>query len=118
MKIYRSENRNVYLSLLNLSDDVELKELKANTTDAATEKHVPVVEIKGKEVLVKVGSVAHPMLEEHWITFIAIETNKGISLVNLKAGELPEAKFVLREDEKVKAVYEYCNLHGLWKVEL
>ena len=90
-------------------------ELKAGTTDAATEKHVPVYTVEGNTVSVAVGSVAHPMLEEHLINFIAVVTSDGYQVKNLKAGEEPKATFTLNEGEEVEAVYEYCNLHGLWK---
>jgi len=91
-------------------------ELKANTTDAATEKHVPVIEIVGDKVSVSVGSVVHPMEAAHYIQWIAIETNRGVYRKNLNPGEEPKATFVL-SDEKLIAAYEYCNLHGLWKAE-
>ncbi len=91
-------------------------ELKANTTDAATEKHVPVIEIVGDKVSVSVGSVVHPMEAAHYIQWIAIETNRGVYRKNLNPGEEPKASFIL-SDEKLIAAYEYCNLHGLWKAE-
>ncbi len=91
-------------------------ELKANTTDAATEKHVPVVEKNGDNMVVKVGSVAHPMTEEHYIQWIAAVTDSGIYRKALKPGDKPEVSFCCLG--KVIAFYEYCNLHGLWKVDL
>ena len=93
----------------------KMTELVPNTTDAATEKHVPVVEVSGNEVLVKVGSVEHPMLEEHHIAFIVLETNLGTQRKFLDVAGKPEARFVLAEGEEVVAAYEYCNLHGFWK---
>ena len=120
MKIYRSmATKNILLSLVENEPLMleDLKELKGNTTDAALEKHVPVMELDGNNLLVKVGSVAHPMLPEHHISFILVETNMGLLIENLKVGEPAEARFLLRENEEVKAVYEYCNLHGLWKLE-
>lgn len=95
----------------------EMKELIANTVEASTEKHLPVVSFKDGFIEVKVGSVAHPMEETHYINFIAIETNKSVSNFYLMPGMYPEAKMLIDKNE-VKAVYEYCNLHGLWKVEL
>ncbi len=92
-----------------------MSELVANTTDAATEKHVPVVTVDGKHVVVEVGSVAHPMLEEHHIGWIVLETKKGSQKVMLKAGQEPKACFTLCDEDEVVAAYEYCNLHGLWK---
>ena len=91
-----------------------MEELTVNTTDGAFEKHVPVVEQDGLKVTVKVGSVAHPMLEVHHIAFIALETNKGVSIKYLHPGEEPKAEFALCEGEKVVCAYEFCNLHGLW----
>ncbi len=92
-----------------------MKELKAGTTDGAREKHVPVVEVKDGKAFVKVGSVEHPMLEEHYIEWIALKTNLGNQRKQLKPGEKPEAVFPLLEGEEVLEAYEYCNLHSLWK---
>ena len=91
-----------------------LEELIPNTTDAAGEKHVPVISVNGQEVTVTVGEVAHPMMDAHYITFVALETDKGAIIRQLKPGEEPVAKFTVAPDEKVIAAYEYCNLHGLW----
>ena len=93
----------------------KMTELVPGTVDAAQEKHVPVVEVKGNVVHVKVGAVAHPMLEEHSIQWIALETSQGSQIKYLKPGEQPEAVFALAEGEQVVAAYEYCNRHGLWK---
>ena len=95
-----------------------MRELKANTTDAAQEKHVPEVSVGGNLVKVKVGSVEHPMTEEHHIAFIYLETENGVARKDLDHTGKPEAVFALAEGEKPVAVYEYCNLHGLWKKEL
>lgn len=91
--------------------------LVAGAKDAAVEKHVPDVTVDGKKVFVKVGSVAHPMTEEHYIMWVAVETDKGVYFKNLKPGEKPETMFCLGDDKGV-AVYAYCNLHGLWVKEL
>lgn len=93
----------------------KMKELVPNTEDAAQEKHVPVCEVKGNTVEVTVGSVEHPMLEEHYIEWIALQTDKGNQRKALKPGEAPKVDFALLDGEKVVAVYAYCNLHGLWK---
>jgi superoxide reductase len=95
-----------------------MTEIKANTTDAAQEKHVPVVTCEGNKVTVKVGSVDHPMLDAHYIQFIILETTMGCQKKDLKPGDAPCAEFVLAEGEKAVAAYEYCNLHGLWKAEI
>lgn len=93
----------------------KMQELVPGTVDAALEKHVPVIEKDGNKVTVKVGSVTHPMLEEHHIVFIAIETKQGSQIKHLKAGDAPEAVFAIADGDEFVAAYEYCNLHGLWK---
>ena len=91
-----------------------MEELVANTTDAAGEKHVPVVKLDGNKVSVSVGEVEHPMLDVHYIMFIGIETNKGKQIKYLKPGEKPYAEFMLADGEELVKAYEYCNLHSLW----
>jgi len=91
--------------------------LEAGVVEASREKHIPEVEVLGDKVKVVVGSVIHPMAEEHSILWIYLETDKGGHRKDLKAGEAPEAVFAL-EGEKPVAVYAYCNLHGLWKKEI
>ena len=93
----------------------KMKELEPGTTDAAVEKHVPVFEVKDNKVLVTVGSVEHPMLEEHYIEWIAVQTTAGNQRKVLKPGDKPQACFALCDGEEVEAVYAYCNLHSLWK---
>jgi superoxide reductase len=93
-------------------------ELKANTEDAAVEKHVPVIEVEGNIVTVTVGSTIHPSTEEHHINFIYLLTDRGAQRKNPVVGEDPIATFAIEDGEKVVAAYEYCNLHGLWKKEL
>lgn len=93
-------------------------ELKANTTDGAVEKHVPVVTVNGTTVTVKVGSAEHPMADDHWIQFVTLETTAGTQRKILNPGQAPEAVFALPEGEKAVAAYEFCNKHGLWKAEL
>ncbi|MBL6974588.1 MAG: desulfoferrodoxin [Deltaproteobacteria bacterium] len=84
-----------------------------NTTDAAVEKHVPVVEKAGGRVAVKVGSVAHPMLDEHYIEWIEVLAGNDVCRRFLDPGEAPEASFDVDTDELT--VRAYCNLHGLWR---
>ena len=93
----------------------KMQQLLPNTTDAAQEKHVPVVTIAGDKVVVNVGSVAHPMTEEHHIEWIALQTKSGNQRKTLKPGEAPEACFKICDSDAVEAVFAYCNLHGLWK---
>ena len=95
-----------------------MNEMAANTTDAAREKHVPAVTVEGAVVHVQVGSVLHPMLEEHHIGWVWLQTEKGGQRCCLTAGMEPKAAFVLAEGDKPVAVYEWCNLHGLWKVDV
>ena len=96
----------------------QMHEVVANTTEAATEKHIPVVTVDGDTVTVAVGSVLHPMVEEHFIQWIYLETDAGGQLKYLAPGETPTATFKLADGVKAVAAYEYCNLHGLWKKEL
>lgn len=91
--------------------------IEAGTVEASREKHIPVVEVSDGKVKVIVGSVLHPMTEEHSITWVYLETDKGGQRKNLAAGEAPEVTFALA-DERPIAVYAYCNLHGLWKTEI
>lgn len=95
----------------------KLKLLKANSEEAATEKHIPDVTVDGDTISVAVGSVLHPMTEEHNIEWVYVETEKGGQLKNFKPGEEPKAVFKIADDKALK-VYAYCNLHGLWVKEL
>lgn len=89
----------------------------AGTTDGATEKHVPVIEKTQNGYKIKVGSVAHPMMEAHWIEWIELICNKcgKVQRKYLKPGEAPEAVFI--SDSDSVTVREYCNLHGLWEAK-
>ena len=122
MRIFKCKNCDRLFMLLmeGKSPEIEghLVEVRANSKDAAVEKHVPAVKVDGNKVEVVVGEVVHPMLEEHFIGTIILKTDKMVHIKNLKAGEEPKASFVLAEDEKPVADYEYCNLHGLWVKEL
>ena len=93
----------------------KMTEIIPGTSDGALEKHVPVFSVDGNKVSVTVGEVEHPMLEAHYIEWIAVETSKGFQRKMLKPQETPKAEFFITEDESVEAVYAYCNLHGLWK---
>jgi len=95
----------------------KMAELVPNTVEASVEKHLPVVIFSGDSVRVEVGSAAHPMLEEHHIVFVYVETARGGQRKALKAGEAPALTFALVDDTPV-AVYAYCNLHGLWKTQV
>ena len=93
----------------------KMTELIPGTSDGAAEKHVPVVKVDGNRVSVIVGEVEHPMVDAHYIEWIAIETSKGVQRKKLKPEQAPKAEFMLTDGESVEAVYAYCNLHGLWK---
>lgn len=93
----------------------DMVELKPNTTDGKTEAHVPVYKVEGNTVTVKVGAMPHPMKDDHHVEWIAIETDKGNQRKCLKPGDEPKATFALVPYEKIRTVYEYCNVHGLWK---
>jgi superoxide reductase len=95
-----------------------MQPLEAGVTDAAVEKHVPVVTVEGNLVKVHVGSVTHPMTAEHLIQWVAVVTDRDALIHWFHPEEAPEAVFALAEGQQVKEVYAYCNLHGLWKAEL
>ncbi len=96
----------------------DMQELKANTVDASLEKHVPVVTVVGNKVTAAVGSVLHPSLPEHHIAWIYLQTCCGGHRKCIGAGKEPKAEFLLTEGETPVAVFEYCNIHGLWKKEI
>lgn len=93
----------------------KMHEMVPFEVDGAKEKHIPVVEIKGNEVHVKIGEVEHPMTNEHYIQFVTIVTDKGIQMKKLRPNEKAEVIFPILEGEQIKATFAYCNLHGLWK---
>ena len=84
-----------------------------NSVDAAKEKHVPVIEQSGAAVTVKVGSVAHPMTDEHWIEWIELVADGKAYRQFLKPGDAPEAVFQIEASDL--SAREHCNLHGLWR---
>ncbi len=95
----------------------KMQELVPGVVEASHEKHIPVAKVEGNLGKGAVGSVEHPMAEEHSILWVALESDKGLYRKHLEVGAAPEAVFALA-DEKPIAVYAYCNLHGLWKQEL
>ena len=94
----------------------KMVELVAGSQDAALEKHVPAVTREGNVLRARVGSVEHPMLPEHHIQWIAVACARRLQLAHLAPGEAPEAALHVPAGVPV-TVYEYCNLHGLWKAE-
>lgn len=95
----------------------KMVELTPNTVEASAEKHLPVVSVEADKVFVKIGSVPHPMLPEHHIEWVYLQTDRGGQRKCLKVGSEPEVTFALF-DEKPVAVFAYCNLHGLWKTDI
>ena len=95
----------------------KMEALIPNTVEASNEKHIPVVKVVGSQVHVNIGSVDHPMVPEHFIEWVYVETDKGGQLKHLSPGSEPVVKFYLGEEKPV-AVFAYCNLHGLWASEL
>lgn len=92
-----------------------LTELVPNTSEGAAEKHLPAFEIDGQHIIVKVGSIFHPMTEEHSIIWICLQTQSGCQRIYLKPDNEPVAHFVLQDGDEPIAAYAYCNLHGFWK---
>ena len=90
----------------------KMEELVPNTTDAAVEKHVPVISVEGNQVTVKVSSVEHPMADVHYIEWIALEAEGRLEVHYLEPGMKPTTFFA--GGSKTGTVYAYCNLHGLW----
>ena len=95
----------------------KMTKIEAGTVEASREKHIPVATVDGDKVTVNIGSVAHPMVPEHSIEWVYLQTDRGGQRKCLNAGEAPEVTFALA-DEKPVAVYAYCNLHGLWKADI
>jgi len=95
----------------------KMKQLIPGTVEASKEKHIPVVSVKDGVVEVTVGSVAHPMTEEHSITWVYLQTCRGGQRKCLKPGDEPVVRFAILDETPV-AVYAYCNLHGLWKADV
>ena len=92
-----------------------MKEIVPGTVDASLEKHVPVFEVKGGKVFVTVGAGPQPMLPEHYIEWVSIQTKLGNQRKELKPGDEPKVCFAVCEGDEVEAVYAFCNLHSLWK---
>jgi superoxide reductase len=92
-----------------------MTELVPNSVEASAEKHLPVIEVSGNSVTVKVGSVPHPMTPEHHIAWVFVQTEQGGQRKCLPVDGEPKAEFAITGSDKVVAAYAYCNLHGLWK---
>ena len=95
----------------------KMKKLEAGVVEASLEKHIPVVTVEGNTVRVVVGSVTHPMSEEHHIAWVYLQTDRGGQRKCLCTNDAPEVTCALCDETPV-AVYAYCNLHGLWMAEI
>lgn len=95
----------------------KMARLDPNTSDGATEKHLPVITTDGAIVNVHISTVDHPMVEEHHIEWVYLFTQEGGQRKELKVTGKPEVAFALTESDEVVAAYAYCNLHGLWKAK-
>ncbi len=95
----------------------KMEPLEPNATEGAHEKHLPVVTVNGNIISVEVGSAHHPMTDDHAIEWIYLETEHGGQRKGLRQGEAPAAVFAVEQD-RPRAAYAYCNLHGLWKTEI
>lgn len=96
----------------------EMELMYVQTSDGALEKHVPVCSVGEKRVYVEVGNILHPMVQEHYIEWILLETSNGFQIKYLYPEQVPRVKFKLCKSETVLNVYAYCNVHGLYKASL
>ena len=121
MKFYQCENCGQIIAIVKKTGvpvmccGKPMKEIIPGTTDASVEKHVPVYEVKDGKVFVTVGSVAHPMVPEHYIEWVSLQTKSGNQRKALQPGDEPKVCFSICDGDEVEAVYAYCNLHSLGK---
>ena len=92
----------------------KMEQMIPGTVEASREKHIPEYQVKDNKVIVNIGSIAHPMVEEHFIEWVSIQTKYGNQRKQLLPNQEPKVCFSLCEGDEVEAVYAYCNLHGLW----
>ena len=112
IKFYREKTTGKCIpSNLSLPSD-KYTEIKPNSVEAAHEKHIPVYKKNGNDLLVTIGSIEHPMTNEHHIMWIALVKGDEIALKGLSPNDSPTATFKYESDSEI---YAYCNLHGLWK---
>lgn len=118
MNLYINEENKSIVEVLN-GDFVPcvgaFKKIEANTVEASFEKHIPVVSIEGNVLNIKIGSVLHPMTEEHYIQYVFVVYNGTVIRRELKPQDKPELSITIDQDAEDVDVYAYCNLHGLWK---
>ena len=123
-KFYINKDTNTIVEVIDNPENIlftekcsAFTELVPNTSEGASEKHLPVIERDSQHITVKVGSIFHPMTEEHSIGWVYLQTNAGCQRVHLKPDAEPVAHFFLQEGDEPIAAYAYCNLHGFWKTE-
>ena len=92
-----------------------MQELIPGTTEGSSEKHIPVYAVEGNTVHVTVGTVEHPMTEQHYIEWVCLETEHGIQYAHLDPDDKPKAKFSICDGDEVRAVCAFCNQHDLWR---
>ena len=120
LKFYRCKHCGKIIAIVNdtkvptICCGEAMEQIIPGTTDAAVEKHVPVITKNGNIIEVKVGSVEHPMAPEHYIEWIALRTKQGNQRKILKPGDAPVATFALVDGDEVIEAFAYCNLHSLW----
>ena len=121
MKFYRCKHCGQIIAIVKKTEakvmccgDV-MEEIIPGSMDASLEKHVPQFRVDGDTVIVNVGSIDHPMIPEHYIEWVAIQTKDGNQRKALKPNTKPEVSFKISKGDEVLAVYAYCNLHGLWR---
>ncbi len=109
---YKEKNTGNVIVSKNILDDENFILLKVNDEDASLEKHVPIYEIEENKLIVKVGEILHPMIENHYIMWIALVSKNEIVIHYLKPEDDPVTEFEYKEKA---TIYAYCNVHGLWK---
>lgn len=122
-KFFRCKHCGNFIGLINnagvpmICCGEKMEEIVPNTTEASTEKHIPMVSRTGDILTVEIGSVIHPSTEEHHIEFVYVQTENGGQRKSIEIGKDPIVKFAIVEDTPVE-VFAYCNIHGLWKTEI
>ncbi len=116
-KFYLNTTSKTVILSNTIINNTEFIELTPNTSDASKEKHIPDIKINDDILTVTIGSITHPMDENHYISFIYLETENGGQIKYLKPNDKPEVIFCIK-NEKPITVYEYCTLHGLWKTDI
>lgn len=110
---------NIVAVVKNVNDSIiccgeKMKQIIPGTIEASREKHIPVYEIQENKVIVNIGSIDHPMVPEHYIEWVSLQTKFGNQRKQLLPSQAPKVCFALCDGDEVEAVYAYCNLHGLW----